>query len=56
MENLGYMQSAFQPAVSYHPDKDVVVVVHVDDFLVTGDGEMLAARGPVSRTEQEVRN
>ena len=27
----------------HHPDKDIVVVVHVDDFLVTGDGEMLEA-------------
>ena len=43
MENVGYKQSAYQPAVYYHPEKDVVVVVHVDDFLVTGDGEMLEA-------------
>ena len=41
MEELGYKQSAFQPAVYYHPEKNVVVVVHVDDFLVTGDGAML---------------
>merc|ERR1711873_157228 len=32
-----------QPAVCYHPEKDVVVVVHVDDFLVTGDREILEA-------------
>ena len=25
----------------YHAEKDVIVVVHVDDFLVTGDGEAL---------------
>ena len=43
MESLGYKQSSFQPAVYYHPDKDVVVVVHVDDLLATGDGEMLEA-------------
>ena len=43
MESMGYKQSSFQPAVYYHPDKDVVVVVHVDDFLVTGDGEKLEA-------------
>merc|ERR1711946_14364 len=35
MEDMGYKQSVFQPAVYYHPVKDVVVVVHVDDFLVT---------------------
>ena len=43
MESLGYKQSVFQPAVYYHPDKDVIVVVHVDDFLATGDGDMLEA-------------
>ena len=41
MEGLGYKQSAFQPAVYYHPDQDVIVVVHVDDFLATGDGQVL---------------
>ena len=41
MESLGYKQSKYQPAVYYHPEKDVVVVVHVDDFLATGDGHML---------------
>ena len=41
MENLGYKQSAFQPAVYYHPELDVIVVVHVDDFLATGDGKSL---------------
>ena len=41
MENLGYKQSAFQPAVYYNIVKDVVVVVHVDDFLCTGDGKAL---------------
>ena len=41
MEDMGYKQSVFQPAVYYHPDLDVIVVVHVDDFLATGDGEKL---------------
>ena len=41
MESLGYKQSAFQPAVYYHPELDVIVVVHVDDFLATGDGKLL---------------
>ena len=41
MEALGYKQSVFQPAVYYNVAKDVVVVVHVDDFLCAGDGKAL---------------
>ena len=38
---MGYIQSIYQPAVYHHSEKDVLVVVHVDDFLCTGDGEDL---------------
>ena len=41
MEALGFQQSTFQPAVYFHPVKDLVVVVHVDDFLCTGAGDAL---------------
>ena len=39
--NFGYKQSTYQPAVYYHPMKDVMIVVHVDDFLCTGKAEDL---------------
>ena len=38
MEGLGIVVSMFQPSVYYHPSKDLLVVVHVDDFLCSGDG------------------
>ena len=41
LDRLGYKQSLFQPAVYYNLEKDVIVVVHVDDFLCTGDGKAL---------------
>ena len=41
LEDFGYKQSTYQPAVYYHPTKDVMIVVHVDDFLCTGNGEDL---------------
>ena len=41
LEELGYKQSAYQPSVYYHPEKELVIVVHVDDFLCTGDAEAL---------------
>ena len=41
LDRLGYKQSVFQPAVYYNLEKDVIVVVHVDDFLCTGDGKAL---------------
>ena len=31
LDRLGYKQSVFQPAVYYNLEKDVIVVVHVDD-------------------------
>ena len=41
MESLGYKQSVYQPSVYYHPTKDVMIVVHVDDFLCAGSGKDL---------------
>ena len=41
LDRLGYKQSVFQPAVYYNLEKDVIVVVHVDDFLFTGVGKAL---------------
>ena len=41
LDRLGHKQSAFQPAVYYNLEKDVIVVVRVDDFLCTGDGKAL---------------
>ena len=41
MESFGYKQSVYQPAVYHHPTKDVMVVVHVDDFLCTGNPDDL---------------
>ena len=37
MESLGFTMSTLQPSVYYHREKDMVVVVHVDDFLCSGD-------------------
>ena len=37
MENLGFVISVLQPSVCYHPSKDLIVVVHVDDFLCSGE-------------------
>ena len=37
MEELGFVISMFQPSVYYHPSKDLIVVVHVDDFLCSGE-------------------
>ena len=36
LEKLGYQQSSFQSAVYSHPKRTVVIVAHVDDFLVQG--------------------
>ena len=41
LENLGYAQSVYQPAVYYSREKDVMIIVHVDDFLCVGDGAVL---------------
>ena len=37
MEGLGFVISIFQPSVHYHPSKILIVVVHVDDFLCSGE-------------------
>jgi hypothetical protein len=37
LEGLGFQKSVFQPSVYYHSSKNMVVTVHVDDFLVSGD-------------------
>ena len=36
MEGLGFVISVLQPSVYHHPSKDLLVVVHVDDFLCSG--------------------
>ena len=41
LESLGYKQSVYQPSVYFHPEKTVLIVVHVDDFLCAGKGEEL---------------
>ena len=38
---LGLRPSVLQPSVYIHDEKQIMVVVHVDDFLCTGDGEAL---------------
>ena len=37
MESFGFTMSVLQPSVYYHREKDMIVVVHVDDFLCSGD-------------------
>ena len=37
MEELGFVISMFQPSVYCHPSKDLIVVVHLDDFLCSGE-------------------
>jgi hypothetical protein len=36
MKKLGFTSSMFQPGVYYHAGKQIRVMTHVDDFLVTG--------------------
>ena len=36
MEGVGFVISMFQPSAYYHPSKDLIVVVHVEDFLCSG--------------------
>ena len=33
MENLGFVIIVLQPSLYHDPSKDLIVVVHVDDFL-----------------------
>ena len=37
MESFGFTMSVLQPSVYYHREKDMIVVVHVDDFLCSGN-------------------
>ena len=37
MKSLGFIVCLSQPSVFRHVDKDLVVIVHVDDFLCSGD-------------------
>ena len=37
MESIGFSMSILQPSVYYHRGKRMVVVVHVDDFLCSGN-------------------
>ena len=41
MTSIGFRASALQPAVYSHVDRGLFVVVHVDDFLVSGTQEHL---------------
>ena len=41
LENEGFEVSLLQPSVYHHKKKDMLVVVHVDDFLCSGDLETL---------------
>ena len=36
-ENLGFLIRVLQPSVYHHPSQDLIVVVHVDDFLCSGE-------------------
>ena len=41
MKDLGFRQSVTQPSVYIHDQQQLYLVVHVDDFLVSGDQEAL---------------
>ena len=38
---MGFISSTLQPSVYYHKEKDIMVVVHVDDFLASGEQDQL---------------
>ena len=42
MQTLGFACSAHQPSVCVNKEKDMIVVVHVDDFLISGGEKDLA--------------
>ena len=54
LDRLGYKQSVSQPTVYCNLEKDVIVFVHVDDFLCTLDGR--GPRGVACEAEQGVRD
>ena len=41
MADLGFVACATVPCVYFHPEKEVVAVAHVDDFLMSGDQAVL---------------
>ena len=41
MESIGMRASQLQPSMYYHAERDLVVVVHVDDFLCSGSPQDL---------------
>ena len=43
MSGLGFKACATVPCLYWHPDRDLLVVAHVDDFLVSGGREELSS-------------
>ena len=41
LRSLGYMETVGMPGMYYHPERDVQIALHVDDFLVVGEEEDL---------------
>lgn len=41
LESLGFRRSSLQPSVYVHEQKEMMLVVHVDDFLISGDEDAL---------------
>ena len=41
MTAIGFTPSTLQPSVYRHKEKDIMVVVHVDDFLASGEQDQL---------------
>ena len=41
LESLGFRRSILQPSVYIHDSKEIILIIHVDDFLVTGDEQQL---------------
>jgi hypothetical protein len=37
LESFGFIKSVFQPSVYFHREKNMIITVHVDDFLVSGE-------------------
>ena len=67
---MGFTSSTLQPSVYHHKEKDIMVVVHVDDFLASGEQDQLdrlkkdmmetfdlsgTTIGPESNDEHEVK-
>jgi hypothetical protein len=57
MEEIGFKVSMLHPSIYHHPGREVVVVVHVDDFLCSGEAgnlewlyQSLRKRYDLSRT------